>query len=308
MKLIFVPQYPSRMRYQEWWFTEFEKEFSKYFKVITLGKGFLRNESKDTYSNTFSPIDESIKFELHQIKEYLNLNIQRDDILFLSDLSFPGIFPQVLYHKKPNRCFCFCHATSKNKYDYFLSNRKSKFQNETSIHKLFNKIFVATNYHKSKLKNWKNVIVTGLPKPKFTSFNLDKQYDIISVSRNCIQKRNKRTEKFVEKTFGKILSPENIHSWIDYYKFISKAKILLITSKEETFGYQILDALLNNCIPLAPNKLCFPELLPTEFLYNNLKDLEIKLRTYIKKPKKINLINQQLIDNFFENICWEIIS
>ncbi len=37
MRIIFVPQFPSDLRYQEWWFTEFPKQFrARGFEVVTL--------------------------------------------------------------------------------------------------------------------------------------------------------------------------------------------------------------------------------------------------------------------------------
>ena len=37
-RLIFVPQYPAKMRYQEWWLSEFSKNFwNHYDNVIVLG-------------------------------------------------------------------------------------------------------------------------------------------------------------------------------------------------------------------------------------------------------------------------------
>jgi hypothetical protein len=38
MRLIFVPQFPTKLRYQNWWITEFPHQFKNYFdEVITLG-------------------------------------------------------------------------------------------------------------------------------------------------------------------------------------------------------------------------------------------------------------------------------
>ena len=44
-KIIFVPQYPSRLRYQEWWFDEFRLQFEKNKLCITLGEKYLENKN-----------------------------------------------------------------------------------------------------------------------------------------------------------------------------------------------------------------------------------------------------------------------
>lgn len=55
MRLIFVPQYPGKLRYQEWFFTKFPDEFSKRgFEVVTLGESFL--SGKKASPEMFSPI------------------------------------------------------------------------------------------------------------------------------------------------------------------------------------------------------------------------------------------------------------
>lgn len=301
-RLIFVPQLPVHMRYSEWWQNIFEKEFEKYFEVITLGKDLI-NESIHSSSDSFAPTDKAIEFEQHQIKQFLNLDLRNDDVLFLSDISFPGFFSNVLHHKKIKNAYAFCHGTSRNNFDYFKSVQDSKWLVETGHSKLFKKVFVATEYHKNKL-GWDNVEVIGVPKPPFEIFKSDKkEYNIISVCRDSIQKRTKSIEKEVEGEFGKLIYKNDFNTWSDYYKFLSKSKILLITSKEDTFNYSVLEAVKNGCIPICPNKLAFPELLPREYLYDNEKELFYKIY-YLSNYKEclLSLLNQSLVDNFYENL------
>jgi len=307
-RIIFVPQLPVKLRYSEWWINEFEKEFKKHYDdVIVLGKNILTHlNDKSNDTSLFAPINESIKFEQFQINEFLDLDISPEDTLFLSDISFPGFFTNVLHHKRIKNAYAFCHGTSKNAYDYFQNNRDSKWLIESGHSKIFKKVFVATNYHKEKLR-WKNIKVVGVPEPPFEKFNEVKENNIISVNRNNIQKRNKGLEKCVEQQFGKIIR-QKFDTWKEYYQFISKSKILLITTKEETFGYSALESIKNNCIPLAPNKFSYPELIPKRFLYNSKQELIEKIEYYLNEknwyvPK---LINQELIDNFYGNVIREV--
>lgn len=302
MRIIFVPQFPIKMRYQEWWYSDFEIEFKKYADVITLGKNYISNLYKSNSKN-FSIFDKAIEFEQQQVSEFLKLKIYNDDILFLSDLSFPGFFTNVLYHKPVKNCYAFCHGTSKNNYDYYQKSRDSKWLVEKGHSKLFKKIFVATNYHKNKL-GWKNIDVVGVPKPSFkTQVNYDKINNIISVSRDNIQKRNKTIENQINK-FEIIKRASEYNSWTEYYQFIANSKILLITSKEDTFGYSVLDAIVNKCVPIAPNHLSFPELLPQEYLYNNTEELINLINKYLDFNIDYvpTLLNQNLIDEFYDNL------
>ena len=304
-RLIFVPQLPVSNRYSEFWITELSKKFRENFdEVVVLAENcineFLKN--MDRKQDMFSGINSSINFELCQVSDYIDLDIRKDDILFLSDLSFSGFFSNVLYHKKPNNIFCYCHATSRNNLDYFRPVRDSKFQCETAHSKLFKKVFVGSEYHKKKL-GWNNIEVVGVSIPPYPVFKEEKKFDIISVARPCIQKITKKLEDKVERNFSQIVRKET-NSWEEYYKFLSSGRVLLITTKEETFGYSTLEAIMNNTIVLAPNNFSYPELLPKEYLYNNYEDLEMKLWSALNGelecPKE--LLCQDLCEKFYENV------
>lgn len=309
-RLIFVPQYPSKLRYQEFFYTEFPKQLSNYFdEVIILGLHYIdftiKNFRSDNDEGLFSSRYLSINLECEQINEYLELKIKPDDILLLMDISYPGFFSNVLYHKPIKNSYCYCHATSKNNLDIFENVRYSKFPCETAHSKLFNKVFIGSDYHDSKLIEWSNTEIVGLPIPPFKTFKGNKkEYEIISVARPNSQKINKELEDKVEKEFGLIIR-KDCGSWEEYYEFLSKSKILLITTKEETFGYSCLEAIMNGTIVIAPNHFSYPELLPSEFLYNNYDDLSLKiwsaLHGDLKAPEK--LLCNDLCENFYENIA-----
>ena len=316
MRIIFVPQFPSEMRYQAWWISEFPKQFRDHgFEVLTLGESCITSmKYRRSELDMFSPINQAIEFEMKQIKEYMSLDIKEDDILFVADLSFPGIFCSVLYHKECPKSYAFCHATSLNKYDYFENTRYSKFPAETAHSRMFDTVFVGSDYHKDKLHmglqnnihNWVNTKVTYLPMSPFITYKEDKIYNIISVARPTKQKVDLDIENRVQKNICNI-TRNVFYNWESYYKFISKSKILLVTSSEDTFNYTILEALMNNTIVLAPNRLCFPEMLSTEFLYNSYDELEQKIFKYLKDYKNVPEIKcKKEVDNFFDVICEEM--
>lgn len=303
-RLIIVPQYPTKLRYQEWWYSELPRNYSQYFdKVIVLGSN-IKSTIASFSSSEFSPVEQAIKFEMQQINEYLDFQLCNEDVLLLCDISFPGLFGQALFHKRPRYCYAICHATSKNKYDYFAGQRKAKWGVESGMAKLFDKIFVATNYHKDKLK-WKNAVVTGLPLPPTElsrpNFTINKYMKIVSVARGTLQKRNKMTERFVEGELDVKIETPNVTDWRSYYQFLAESKVMLITAREETFGYQVVDAILNQCTPVAPNKYSYPELLSREYLYSNNRELVLilskALRGGLPQPK---LLIEQTCKNFFE--------
>jgi hypothetical protein len=300
-RLILVPQYPTPLRYQEWWWKVFPKELAKYFdEVIVLG-------NKDVnivvpFLGEFAPMQIATSFEARQIEEYLFLDLKNDDTLLLCDLSFPGLFAQALYHKRPKKCFAICHATSLNRFDYYAKDRQSKYPVEKAVAKVFDRIFVGSLYHKHKLRGWKNITVTGMPFAPFTGEQNIKEYNIVSVARRGKQKRNARLENLISKALGCEIITPRCRSWVEYYDFLSKSKVMLITSNEETFGYQVLDAITNGCIPIAPNRYSYPELVSKNYLYNNyIEAIELVDDALAGKLSVPRLLIQ---DNFFGKVSY----
>jgi len=312
-RIIFVPQYPTPLRYSEWWFYQFPKEFEKRgFEVITLGKNYL-NAIKSS-PEMFSPINEAIEFECQQINEYTKIKIYNDDILFLSDISFPGIFPNILYHKRCKKQYVFCHATAINNFDYYAPLKNPKFATETALSTLFDKVFVGSYYHREKLINhakelgWTNTVVTRLPFPPFSPSDNTKKYNFFcSASRPTKQKVNLDLEIEIESYFkNKKIYRIEASSWEDYYTKLSSCKYLLITSSEETFGYQVVDAIINNCIPIAPKAFSYPELIPEEYLYPVKGDVSKIVEVIESVDSLPELKCKREMELFYDKIVYEM--
>lgn len=292
-RLILIPQYPVKLRYQEWWIQEFIEQYNQYFdKVHVLGPVINTNNKGREKESEFSPVEQAIQYEIKQISEYMKLELHPDDILLLNDLSFPGLFASVLFHKRPKRCYAFCHATAKNKYDLFQPVRGIKYPVEERMAQLFDGVFVGSEYHARKL-GWKNLYVTRLPnypiwmRPKEITRTKDRLF--ACASRPSKQKVTKKIERALEKRYDTKIYRPNASSWEEYFQFLQTSKYLLITSKEETYGYQVVDALMNGCIPLAPRKYSYPELLSDRFLYRDYHELVSKIESWRVKIPHLEL-------------------
>lgn len=313
MRIIFIPQYPTPLRYQEWWFWKLPEEFRKAgHEVVILGESHINTYMKNRGNlDMFAPAELAIELEIEQIREYMRLDITNDDVLFLADLSFPGLFPTTLFHhKRPKRMYAFCHATSINTGDYFEFYRPEKFMIETAFAQTFDKVFVGSKYHQDKL-GWNNTVVTYLPFPPIDPKIEIKLYNIMSASRPNPQKVDLELENIVEENFGrvcKIYRPTS-NTWEEYFNNLAKSRILLITSHEDTFGYQIIDAIMNGCIPLARNGLAYPEILPRNYLYENEDELIWKLDYILNTDSNIpipEIICQDEMNNFYNKIIKEM--
>jgi|GEM_PF-1674059 len=330
-RLFFVPQYPTNLRYQEWWFKEIPYNLSEYFddKVVVLGSSLITNPESKLRPPSFGEfsVDPTVamEFEMEQIKQFLLYGIGDDDYLFLSDISYPGLFANVLYHMPVKNAYAFCHATAINNLDYYWMKGVSdeKWWAEIAHFGLFKKVFVASEYHKDKLekmseaRGWEidNVEVIGFPPtPDRLKINTDctTQHEIISVARMNPQKVDIELELQVERALGiKIerTSERNLESWEEYFDFISRSKVMLITSQEETFGIQVMDAIDNGCIPIAPKAFSYPELLTKDYLYKigDFQGLLKKIQRALKDGTKLpQLQNKQLIENFYKLVAFHM--
>jgi hypothetical protein len=170
---------------------------------------------------------------------------------------------------------------------------------------MFDKVFVGSRYHQDKL-GWENTVVTYLPFPPLSTYKNTKIYDIVSASRPSHQKVDFELEREVEAEFSRIVRRDT-RTWEEYFKFLSQSTVLLISSHEDTFGYQIVDAIMNGCIPIAPNRCSYPELLPREYLYNDKEELfkiiDDALWGFLGVPK---LKCKEQMENFYNKIIKEI--
>ena len=283
-RLLYVPQYPTKMRYQEWWWRQFKKAFEMaYDQVIVLGEQCLKDSAvfDSKLEGNFSDLHGSLTLEMIQSAQYLGM-VQDDDILFVSDISYPGFFCSSLFHKRPKKMFGFAHATAINNLDYFKNIANEKFAVECAHMKLFDKIFVATEYHKKKLndRGIMNVVSLGaLPDHDFQHVpDQIKKRNLVSVMRLCNQKVDLDIEEEIVREFRMPITRNDFKNWGYYYSFLETAEIMLITSKEETYGYTVVDAIRSGCIPLAPRDYSYPELIPDEFLYSDIGELKRKIK------------------------------
>lgn len=77
-----------------------------------------------------------------------------------------------------------------------------------------------------------------------------------------------------------------------YWDFLSRSRLCISTAAQENFGISMVEAACAGAIPLMPNRLSYPELIPGEMknflLYKDEKDLLKKVVEFLENPPPEN--------------------
>jgi glycosyltransferase involved in cell wall biosynthesis len=96
-----------------------------------------------------------------------------------------------------------------------------------------------------------------------------------------------------------------IENYNDYLYMLKDGNIVVSTANQENFGIAVLEAILAGCMPILPNRLSYPELIPHEFhsecLYIDENDLENKLKRALKGNK---VFKQNALIDRMSGLCW----
>ena len=100
--------------------------------------------------------------------------------------------------------------------------------------------------------------------------------------REFVNARRRFSDKIVE--YGYVRSKD---AYVDWLK---KGYVAVSTAIQENFGIAMVEAMRFGCLPLLPNRLAYPEVLPREFhsdfLYRDDADLVKKLATLLRYPER----------------------
>ena len=93
-----------------------------------------------------------------------------------------------------------------------------------------------------------------------------------------------------------------------YEKWLKRGALVISTAIQENFGVSVVEAMLMGCIPLLPNRLSYPEILPAayheNFLYRNKYDLMDKLVDIMTRYRRYEPLRQQLVEEM-KSFSWQ---
>ena len=96
----------------------------------------------------------------------------------------------------------------------------------------------------------------------------------------------------------------------EYEKWLKRGAVVISTAIQENFGISVIEAIIMGCIPLLPDRLSYPEILPEEFqehfLYKNRHDLIERLCMIISDHKRYEEIQGRLAQEM-TSFLWEYV-
>lgn len=279
-------------------------------------------QQKQINKGEFLDIERTIEFKAKQLqmisKAFQNNEIKNGDWIFFADIFFCGL-DAVKYMSELQgldiKVAAFNHAGRADETDFVQQLGAWSDVVELGYHQVCDLIIVGSEFHKNNVRKYfyldkDKVQVTGCVwnnKEAFKTYPYkDTKEDFVIFPHRLA--KEKGLDDFIEianampdKKFI-VTSSSNKECNLDlpsnvkyvnnltkrqYYSYLSRAKYYLSTAYQETFGYTLREALLYDCRIVAPNDLCYPEMLPEECLYNrgDLDTIKKHLTTDFETPR-----------------------
>ena len=306
MRVIHIPIEAYETRYTADWIQQFESAFrvTNTDFITVLGEQVTSKiqqgsvlDACGTHIYKFTQLNKLMMM----IKEGI---ITENDVLFFSDLWFPGL--ESLFYVRQITGIDFkiagvYHAGTWDPHDFTSrSGMRSWGQHvEASWLHGVDMIFVATQWHKDLIVlnstefDENKVFVTGIP---FYSKELQLKYPLntrgdIFVKENIVifphrmdlekhpEKFDRLAKKYPQWTFIKTI--EKTTSREEYFKLLARSKVMVSYAEQETFGYSTVEAMALGNFVIVPNQLSYRETVPSDYRYNNEKSISDMLEKFM---------------------------
>lgn len=291
MKTVMMPIEPLEERYSNQW----REWFDKYWESVHFSCNGMCLDNKIKVGN-FLDVFGTNHWKATQMAELVKHLEQKDfgdnstDWVFFHDLWSPEVLTLAYIRDGADLPFKIAgclHAGTWDKHD-FLSKKNMTFwarQMESSILKVADLIFVATNFHKNmivremaemtgRLTLEDKLRVTGFPIYADFSYREEPATRLPFVVFPHRLNEEKGPDLFAElamrmaDTSYKFFRTKNICSTKDeYYRLLGDAEFAVSFAEQETWGIAMQEALFGGCIPIVPDRLSYREMYPEDFRY-----------------------------------------
>ncbi len=107
---------------------------------------------------------------------------------------------------------------------------------------------------------------------------------------------------------GKITHYGYIKDKVQYHQCLASGSVVVSTAIQENFGISIVEAVRFGCLPLVPDRLSYPEIIPEKAhaacLYHSYDELVAKLGHMLQAPRAHDRLRRELADAMGD-YAWE---
>lgn len=276
MTLLFLPIERYDSRYSAQWYHWFMKELSGK-DVVVVGDTELREIKTGQFLDAF----ETMRYKADQTKavvEWLRDNPETPCTIFCMDLWHPGIVSMAYAAKVGNReatITGILHAGTWDEYDHLtavgLRDELAGF--EDSIFNIARRIYVGTHFHAELLRadNCRSKIqVVDFPviEPIMGVPFANRERLVVWPHRKAPEKQPEVWDEIValyrqaypEDRARFVTTVDECSTKTDYYDLLARARVVVSTALQETFGIAMLEGLNSGAWPVVPDSLSYREL------------------------------------------------
>lgn len=274
---------------------------------VQFNRIYPKIPQREIKQGSFLDAPTTIEFKSKQLAEvaamYYSDEIKDGDIIFTSDIWFPGIESIAYLNyfcKKDVKLRGILHAGSFTDTDFVRDMERWAKGFEDVVFDIADRIIVGSEFIKKDVckKRYLNpdkVVATGFPLDldelkKYKS--LKKENIVVFNGRNVDEKQPWLFEtmcaylKERSVSFNAVNTHKLNMSKEDYYTLLGKAKVVVSYALQENFGFGIREAVYLGCIPVVPNKLVYPEIFSEDYLYNNFLESIDMVEKALSRPRK----------------------
>lgn len=327
-RLIYVPLEHIEGRYT----VHMDRDITNYLdeKGIDYLKIMPEAKSSDLPEGMFLNAAFTTRFKSMQMATIAALyeqdEINTGDVFFFSDIWFPGI-ESIAYmnyfHKKKTSITGIIHAGSFTDTDFVRDLERWAKNFEDVIFDISDKIFCASNFIrndilKKRIVDPNKLIVSGLPvdysgldkylgmeKENIVVFNGrlcdEKQPWLFEELERKIKKLGANEAHWKDATFIKT-QEENLNK-DEYYSLLGRSACTVSYALQENFGFGIAEAAYLGSTPVVPNRLVYPELYDSKYLYDSFEEsVDMVFKALTGNLKESIVIDNNCMDVWFQGI------
>lgn len=313
--LYLIPIESYDNRYSKQW----NQWFPRYLKSTRIPHQVVWGKTKVTELNQKEVLDiygtHLYKFnQLSQLVTFLKKgDIKANDVLFFHTLWFTGVDSLQYIRQSLGiefKIVGILHAGSYDPWDFRtrLGMKPWALHLERAWLTFIDRIFVASEFHRKLLLeqidlNPDKVMVTRLPL-KVSEIQESRQRvskeNIVAFPHRLVPEKDPGlVDRLCQRMPDvKIIRTRDVcESKKDFYDLLARCKICVSNAYQETFGYAMLESVALGCVPLVPERLCYPEMYPSEFCFHDEEHLVTKIKYFLEnwsdpRPKMSTLLNE----------------